>query len=829
MEQSFLKNSLIVNGILSSLPAIVQKDKLQELLEFYSDRNKSLCLLEGAVGSFKTDLFNVSKQFLNSNVLIFSFKCFEGSTLDDFFLSFFEDLKKYTQEKKITLAKIETNSLSERIIKYLTHITLPSVIMIDSLENILSKKNLDEKEEIIRFLEHINSMNKFKVILISSYFEEERHWDNSASIKMMPYTKEHMKEFFPSLSDENLDKFYEITRGNQNYVYITSNILTTLKTTLEALILEFSLKKVSYEDFILQKLVTFVPEKVKNSLFYLSLVNEPINGQFLIQEGFFSADQLAYVIEKGLASNEYGGVFLKNCLRKYLHSFIPHYEKIKIHTFWRDFYTSQLPLKPKDRVILISRNTMRGQIEYHSVFVTEQRKDKDTADMSLMSYLNSNLTAWNIKNTNIDDVNSDKKQRPQPPKSLTDKEKGLEKYELTKEELSLLSVPVDMRKKEEQEAKQNLYRTFEQKEDAVKQEKKQKSIEYLYKNAEALEAEHDYETAFVLYYQALELNTDKDYAQYEPLILEKLAYCAKKMNKTVEAIEFYNRLTELYSSREEIDKVNEVRIKIAGIYKETYKINHARVIFENFINKKSPASDSILIRSYIELAGIEEDSANSEKAVEYYKKAFALLNTNQDTAVNPDDTYLAQAYFKYALILDDFNQTQAALDFYQRSIRTAKEGNIYLSAAYTNIGEIIKETGNNKKASDYFKMALKTDIAQSNYEGVYYICLKLARLYETTESQTALDWLLKSLSAAKRTKETLYITNAYLELGDYYFEAKELEKALKAFLNAQKNLNKQEHAPENDESIMLRIRDLKSMMPRNIIDKVTQEVEKNGR
>ena len=215
---------------------------------------------------------------------------------------------------------------------------------------------------------------------------------------------------------------------------------------------------------------------------------------------------------------------------------------------------------------------------------------------------------------------------------------------------------------------------------------------------------------------------------------------------------------------------------------------------------------------------------NTDKAVEYYKKAFLLVNEG----VVLDSEYLAQAYFRYALILDDYNQTQAALDFYQKVVQTAKQPGIYVSSAYTNLGEILKESGNLKKALDYYKLALKTDLSCSNYEGVYYICLKISQLNESLNPAAVREWLLKSLSAAKRTKEKLYVINAYVELGDYYCEKQENHKALKALLLAQKTLNETDNADSSHEHISLRIEDMKKQMTKEQIDNVVNEVNKNG-
>ena len=830
MEQSFVKNNV---NIPAPFPLSLYREELYKLLQFYSDKNSRFCFLEGKTGSGKTDLFDFSQNYLNENVLIFKFKCFEGTTLDDIFLSFFEDLKRYSQQKKISFTKIETKSLSTRINTYLNHINVPCVIFVDSVENVFNKKNTAEKEEIIAYIEHLNSMNKFKIVAASAYFDDSFSIDNFSRIVLHPFEKEQVEEYFNNYSikytDSDLEKFLEITRGNIAYVKATANLILTLNTTLSNLLEEYSKKKISYEDFMLQKVFTLIPDNVKKPLHILSAANIGISAQYLIHEKFFTQDNILYMIDKDILTEENGLIFLKSNIKKYLQSSVAHYERIKIHTFWRDFYTSQLPVKPNNRAVLISRNTMRSQIEYHSSFIMEQRpKEKEHADMSLMSYLNSNLTAWNIKNTNAkEETPDDDKKRPIPPKSLQKNNPNFEKYELTKEEISLLSVPVDLRKQEEKTQKERMHRTLEQREEEMAQRQKEKSLKSVFAKAQELETLHDFETAYTLYCSLLSLKTDSDFYEYEPSILENLAACCRKMNRTTDAIDFYNKLTELYTVRNQEENVNKTKLKIAAIYKETYKINHARVIFENFINKKTPASNNIIARSYLELAEIEEDLSNTDKAVEYYKKAFSLVDEN----LQMDKNYLAQAYFKYALILDDYNQTQAALDFYQRSIRTADDSCVYKSASYTNIAQIMQESGNFKKASDYYKMGLKTDIQHSNYEGVYYICLKLAGLYDKTDSQKTLDWLLKSLSAAKRTKEQIYVTNAYIELGDYYSQCEQNVKALKSYLLAERNLEnieQQAYTYENKSAILARISDLKKKIPLHMVEKIEKEINRDA-
>lgn len=750
------------------------KEKVKDLLNFYNDESSSVCFIEGKSGSYKTELFKCSQDFLSDDVILFKFKCFEGSTLDDVFLAFFEDLKKYSQKKKIAFTKIETNSISQRINNYLNHINMPAIILIDSLDNIFNKKSETEKEEFLNFIMHLNAMKKFKLVLIGNNLSSIFEIKNPTLIVMEAYNSEQIQTCFDNLkidyTPEDIFKFYKITRGNPNYLYITANIITTLGGTLESLLNEFEKKTSAYEDFVLQKLVTFIPETVKNSLYSLSLVNEGLTFEYLTDSKFFTKEQINYMVEKGVLANEYGHIYIKSYLRKFIQSHIRHIEKLKIHKFWMDFYNSQLPLKPNNRAILISRNTMRSQIEYHASFLTDQMpKETNQKDLSLMGYLNSNLTAWNIKNTNMDE------------KREKEKAQGFEKYALTKDELSLLGAPVDMRTTEEA-TESKIYRTFEQKEEVKEAKEKLSDVLIL---AQDLEDVHSFENAYSVYKKALELKEDSDYNQKLTFILTKLAECSKKLNKTTEATEYYNLLIELYSANNDIEKMNQTRLEIAQIYKETYKINQAKVIYENFVNKKSDASDSIKARAYIELAEIEDDLTNTEKAIEHYKKAFSL----SESIENKD--FYTKAYFKYGLILDDVNRTDAALDYYQKCIANAKEPCLYLSCAYTNIAQIIEEKGNTAKALEYYKFGLKTDLRQSNYEGVYYICLKIAGVYETINNKNVLNWLLKSLSAAKRTKEKIYIINAYNQLGKYYEKTGSIEKSVKAYESAQKVKDKE--------------------------------------
>ncbi len=766
-------------------------EKLKELVDFFESEDRNTCLLQGQAGSFKSALFNKACEHLDENVLCFRIKCFESTTLDDIFLSLFETLKNYSHKKKLKFAKIETNSISQRINSYLNGIDHRAVILLDSLENVFEKKNKIEKEEILNFIEHLHSMRKFKIVLISEYFDKNvLSLLFATEINISPYSKketgDHLFRLKIDFSNETLEEFYEITKGNPYHIFVSANIVTTLKTSLDGLLWEFRTKNVSFEEYILQKLLTFVVEKAKKSLRYLALLNGGISKEFLEKRGFLTKEQLSYMCEKGLLAEEDGVVFLKDFLKKYLKKNIPIFEKIKIHKFWKEFYEQELPKKPANRTILISRNTMRNQIDYHNSFLSENSAEKinpqkanEKTDLNLMSYLNSNLTDWNIKNTNTE---------TQGPDGLK-KGSAMEKYALTKDEVSLLNHPIDLEKSLQKKGVEEARLKIEKLEKAEKeqQEKKQKLSEILF-SANALEQAHSFDAAYGLYLSALELREDSEFSFNHPQILQKLALCAKKTNHTTAALDWLNRLVNLYESQNETEKMNLTRLEIAKIYKESYKIGHAKVIYAHFINKNENVSDTILLHSYLALAQLEEDSANHEKALEYYQKAFEkeLPQTRNEEETEALTQALAEAYFKYALILDDSYETDNAFEFYEKCVKISKKPVIYTSWAYTNMAEIITERNYAGKMSDYekalkhLKSGLKADLALSNFEGIYYICLKIAEIYAKTDPKQVKDSLLKALSAAKRTGQKDFIKSAYLELAQHYRKENDIKKAEKA-------------------------------------------------
>lgn len=812
MENSFLKSQIDINPD-SDFFIFKNEKELQNLLAFYEEQNAYLSLIQGPFGTFKSKIADYSLHFLKPEVLVFKFECFEASTLDDLFLSLFNDLKRFHQEGRISFSKIETNSLSIKINQYLSHINQPSVVIIDSIENILS--NTQNKEEILNFVEHLISLNRFKVVLISR--EDNFALTNNESItriSLQSLKKEEINHYFSNLKieieNEDIEKLFDVTKGNTSYISMSANIINTLKMPLKTLLDEFSKKKTTYEDFILQKLLAFVPENYKKILAILTVINTGLTRDFLFEAGFFTKDKLDYFIEKEVLCEENGYVFLKSYLKNYISDSISHFEKLKIHEYLKEFYEAQLPLKPNQRFVPLSRNTMRAQIAYHQSFLNlNPKKQSPQQDMTYAGYLNGNMTEWTLperktvqRNTHNTNISKKSDSKPQSTKN-----RSLEKYELTKEELVLLGLPVELSSL------------------PIKQKteiSKEKSLFDLYSIAQSFEKDHDYVEGLDFYKQALKKYNEPEYEKLLPEILQGCVNCLRKLNKTDESIDYLEQIYNFYYTKNESGKANQILLEIAKTYKDSYRFLKAKEIYERLINSKLPVAPDTLARAHIAKAEILEDSSDIENSMKNYEKAFESASDIKDKSI------LAEAYFKYALILDDHNKTDSALEYYKKAVQISDKADTYTSSSYTNIAQILTERADYEEAYRNYRKALKYDSELLNYEGIYYLSSRLASICEKIKPNLVLNYLLKSLSAAKRHQDRFYIISSYDKIGDYYYKVKNYEKSLKAGLFAREILTKQDFAPQDLNKIDTRIKELKTQLSAEIFEQIVEGFRNNA-
>ena len=86
-----------------------------------------------------------------------------------------------------------------------------------------------------------------------------------------------------------------------------------------------------------------------------------------------------------------------------------------------------------------------------------------------------------------------------------------------------------------------------------------------------------------------------------------------------------------------------------------------------------------------------------------------------------------------------------------------------------------------------FHEAYDIEKTNNNYDGIYYNASKLAQIYAKSDSKLALNFLLEAKRSAEFVNEELYILEATIALGDYYYsKPNNLEDALQEYFKAYK-------------------------------------------
>lgn len=800
----FFDQKDLLKGIKSSInrsinPFLLENNtsQIEKICNFYKN-NANLLYVNGFLGTGKAEIVNYSIAFLSADTIILKYNCFNSTILDDILLSFFQEFKNLSSQNIISEPKIKTENFTQKINSYFSQIEKPFVIILDSFEAILD----ESRKEILDFILHLNSMPKVKIIIIGRSFEN-KYFENIAIERVTTLALErqifekYLKAEKIKAPNAILDEFYNHTRGYYFFIAISVKLMKSQKLSMTDFLTNLKNSFLSFDKFLGQQALTLVPATEKNLFWFLSVIRHPISIELLKKIDFYNEENLNSLIENMIVFQDNLNVYVQDYLKDEIDEVAPVSALQKIRQYIIDLYQTQLPLKPMERDICISRQTMRKEIEYHKLFLPKRSKylDSTSADINYLSY---------------------SKVFPLNEKSKPDKEKS-EVVKTEKPEIDLTqrrNISINLENLPFQNKPEKLFPQYEkneQKEQAEKKDEEKLSFKEIIELI--LESEHLYEYAKIvdLCQKALQkvliMKNESQYQSYLPFLYTKIAYAYRKIAEHEKALKYYDLVKNYYENKQDFTKVNQIKFHIANIFYETYRIEKAKELFLEISNDKQ-TSKNLIIKSYLRLASIEEGSTTADNALEYYELAMKCVSETTNEVI--DEETLSELYFKYALVMDDKNNTKTAIDFYNKCINLNNNPKInkFLSPAYSNIATLCLERRDTESAIENYTKAFEIDKQTDNFEGVYDTGLKLASILQRKQPQKALEYLNIALDYAKQTKDIFYIISASLALGDYYYDTKKDEFALKYYLQAldmaQNSLSK-----DNIYKIDVRINDIK--------------------
>lgn len=794
MRTDFLEKSINIKDIPKECPIdmlLVENNEkqIEKICEFLQSE-EHLMLINGFRGTGKSAIVDFVSMFLNDDALVLKYNFLETTILDDLLLGFFEDFRNYTVQGKIIPPRIKTENFSQKINSYFNSIGRPICIILNSFESIL-KTN---KTDILNFLIHLNKFSNVKIIITSRNFIFEDFQDITYSTATtLALSQPIFEKYLKTNGVKNIGvmstELYKQSKGYYGVLNLAVKIMTLRQYSLVKFLEIFSKSYMPFSEFVYREALALVDPVSAHVFRLLTVMRIPIHINLIKSLHLYNEERILFFVTNSLLSVDGESLYLKDFFREIIEHQIPDNVMIKLHSACVDLYNTQLPLKPLERDLRLSRQTMRNEIEYHSMFIPKK----------------PNLNPQNIQ---VIDVNPVVEMTPQTvqeiEKEVVEKETAQisAPHEETKEEkldkISFIIDDEDMLNNIADSIKDFVSEKIET--NKIEAQNSKFTLTQLLNLAKKEEQNYNYKAVISLYQNALTKKDDDNFDKFLPTIYVKLAQSYKHLSDWYDALNYYTQAQDFYYNTSNTDKVAEIKLEIANIYYIMYKHDNARFIL-NELSGNSDLPNELKIRVNLGLAKL---SNKASEEYEYYKNALPLVTPEVNKAIT------AELYYKFAGISDERNNTKTAVDYYKKCIEldTNPKTNKFLSRALANLAELFDEAGSSNLAIKYYNQSIKIDNINKNYNGLYYSAIHLAEIYSSQDTNKSLDFMTQALSYAKQLNEPFYVADASLLLGDFYMLRRDVNNAYKYFISAY-NVAKHSFSKDNLDKIQSRIDDVK--------------------
>ena len=799
MNTNYIEQKINIKDLTSDSPynsyLIGNNEKQIEQICDFLQNDKKLLLLNGFAGSGKGEILNYTASHLNENVVLIKYMCLETTILDDMLLSFFESFRNYAIKGTITLPKGKVDNFTQKINSYFNAVTNPVVVVLHSFQAILK----ENKKEILNFIEHLEKFENIKIILSSRTFDyNEFNNIDYDRVSVLAFSKEYFEKYLRDNDIKNIgplsNELYKQTRGYYTYVNLSVRIMKLRQYSLVKFLEVFSKSGMGFSEFVRKEALMLIDPVSLHLFRLLALMRIPLHVNLIKSLHLFNQERIYFFVQNYLLSVDGENLYLKDFFREIIEQQIQQSVMLKLHKACVDLYETQLPLKPLERDLRLSRQTMRNEIDYHSLFIPKRPQQVQNFAPNLAQFVQP-LTPKESEPEQIISV---------PAKEET-KEEKIEKINFIFDDESILDNIASSINNFIQE-------TVSNKEIALNGSKM--TLTDILNSAKQEEAKYNYKHAVLLYQNALNKTDDDNFDTFLPTIYQKLVDAYKHLSDWHNALEYLTKLQDYYFNISENEKAWEVQLEMANIYFTTYKQDNAKYILHE-LDKKENLPNDLRIKVYLSLAKI---SGNLNEEFSYYQKSVKLITAETDKSV------LAQLFYRIAGIFDEKDDIQKASFYYKKCIEIKKD-NHYLSRAMANLAELYDEAGNTDFAVKYYEKSIEIDKEAKNYNGLYSSTRHLSEIFAPKDSAKSLEYLKQAYNYAKELNEPFYIADVSSEIGNFYLLRKDFENAYKYFIQA-KNTAKTSMTKDNAQKFDSKIEYLKKFIPQEEFDKLEEKYGK---
>lgn len=162
------------------------------------------------------------------------------------------------------------------------------------------------------------------------------------------------------------------------------------------------------------------------------------------------------------------------------------------------------------------------------------------------------------------------------------------------------------------------------------------------------------------------------------------------------------------------------------------------------------------------------------EAEKFYIKSLKCGQKSPD----PTSSFLAEVNLAQAYInLGNLEKATAILQHYKKQTLKLKK-NESVSNAYALLGTVEQKKGNVELAKEFYEKSADYGFKSNSYAQIAHAYNNMAIVYFQDNKQESLNYFTKALELRLKTKNVRFISESYFNLGGYYHELRNYEKAL---------------------------------------------------